>query len=231
MDTSVTEQTASVKLNEEYCSRCSICSSLCPFEAIKKEPEADKIILEIEKCQVCGLCYATCPATAISSVYYDLDSLTAYLNRARQEYKSDTLAVMCKGSTPDFAGVEKLFGVSKFNILGPIEMEIILRGKETKWTVTGGFSRLFNNVELELIQPESGKSIHQEFLDQGREGLHHIRYDVEDLPVVLEKFEEEGIGILQEGRIVGLKYVYMDTESILGIIVEFSAVKKGRKRR
>jgi hypothetical protein len=127
--------------------------------------------------------------------------------------------------------MEQFFGIPKFNILGPIEMEITLRGKETKWTVTAGYSRLFNNTEIELIEPQGGESIHKEFLEQGREGLHHIRYDVDDLPAVLEKFKEEGIGVLQAGKIVGLKYAYMDTESLLGIIIEFSAVKKGRKRR
>jgi len=132
MNTSVTQQTVAVKLNEEYCSRCSICSSLCPFEAIKKEPETGKIILEIEKCQVCGLCYSTCPATAISSVYYDTDSLIRYLARAKQEYESDTLVIMCKGSTPDFEGVEKLFGVSNFVPLlvpcvGRMPEEVLLR--------------------------------------------------------------------------------------------------------
>jgi coenzyme F420-reducing hydrogenase delta subunit len=132
MNTSVTQQTVAVKLNEEYCSRCSICSSLCPFEAINKEPETGKIVLEIEKCQVCGLCYSTCPAKAISSVYYDIDSLTGYLKRAKQEYESDTLVIMCNGSTPDFGGVEKLFGVSKFIPLfvpcvGRMPEEILLR--------------------------------------------------------------------------------------------------------
>lgn len=132
MNTSVTQQTVAVTLNEEYCSRCSICSSLCPFEAIKKEPETGKIVLEIEKCQVCGLCYATCPANAISSVYYDIDSLTGYLKRAKQEYESDTLVIMCNGSTPDFGGVEKLFGVSEFIPLfvpcvGRMPEEILLR--------------------------------------------------------------------------------------------------------
>jgi len=127
--------------------------------------------------------------------------------------------------------MEKFFDIPKFNILGPLEMEITLRGKETKWTVTAGYSRLFNNTEIELIEPQGGESIHKEFLEQGREGLHHIRYDVDDLPAVLEKFKEEGIGVLQAGRIVGLRYAYMDTESLLGIIVEFSAIKKGRKRR
>ncbi|MFX1567169.1 MAG: VOC family protein [Promethearchaeota archaeon] len=126
--------------------------------------------------------------------------------------------------------MEQFFGVTRFNIIGPVEMNIKLREKETKWMATGAFSRLFDGVEIELIQPESGESIHQEFLDEGREGLHHIRYDIDDLPLVLEKFKEVGIGVLQEGKIIGLKYAYMDTESILGIIVEFSAVKKGRKK-
>ena len=72
-------QVVALKLNEEYCGSCSICSSLCPFEAIKKDPETGKTILEIEKCQVCGMCYSTCPAKAISTIYYDIDSLTGYL--------------------------------------------------------------------------------------------------------------------------------------------------------
>ncbi len=127
--------------------------------------------------------------------------------------------------------MEQFFGIPQFNILGPLVMEISLRGKQTKWTATGGFSRLFDGVEIELIQPEGGESIHKEFLEQGREGLHHIQYAVEDLPAIIEKFKEEGIEVLQFGKIIGLKYAFMDTESLLGIIVEFSAVKKGRKRR
>ena len=98
--------------------------------------------------------------------------------------------------------MEQFFGVPRFNIIGPVEMKIKLRGKETKWVATGAFSRLFDGVEIELIEPESGESIHQEFIDEGREGLHHILYDVDDLHLVLEKFKEEGIGVLQEGKII-----------------------------
>ncbi|MFX1417293.1 MAG: VOC family protein [Promethearchaeota archaeon] len=127
--------------------------------------------------------------------------------------------------------MEQFFGIPKFTVLGPLEMKILLRGKETKWTVTGAYSQLFNGIEIELVQPESGVSIHQEFLDQGRQGIHHIRYDVDDLTAVIRKFEEEEIEILQTGKIIGLEYAYMNTEPLLGIIIEFSAVKKGRKRR
>ncbi len=108
------EPTAAVKLNESYCASCSLCASLCPFEAIKRDPETRKMILEIEKCQVCGICYSSCPAKAIDIFYYDLASLTRYLESARQEYNSDTLVIACKGSSPDFNAVANLFGVSKF---------------------------------------------------------------------------------------------------------------------
>lgn len=114
MSQQVTQDVIAVKQNEDYCSNCAICSSLCPYEALKKEAETGKILLDIEKCQVCGLCYSTCPARAIDILYYDLDSLINYLEKAKQEYDSDTLVIMCKGSAPDFSGVEKLFGISKF---------------------------------------------------------------------------------------------------------------------
>jgi len=114
----LTEQTAvesvALQIKEDYCSNCSTCSSVCPYEAIRKDAETGKTLLEIEKCQVCGLCYSTCPAKAIDIIYYDVDSLTRYLKKAKQDYKSDTLVIMCKGSAPDFAGVEKLFGVKEF---------------------------------------------------------------------------------------------------------------------
>lgn len=114
MNQQVSQNVVAVKQNEDYCSNCAICSSLCPYEALKKEAETGKIFLDIEKCQVCGLCYSTCPARAFDILYYDLDSLISYLGKAKQEFDSDTLVIMCKGSAPDFSGVERLFGVSKF---------------------------------------------------------------------------------------------------------------------
>jgi len=128
----VTEERVALKLNEDYCSSCSICSSLCPYEAIKRDTETGKTVLEIEKCQVCGICYSTCPAKAIDIIYYDIASLTRYLERAKQEYECDTLVIMCKGSAPDFAGIERLFGVAKFIPLsvpcvGRIPEEVFLK--------------------------------------------------------------------------------------------------------
>ncbi len=125
-----------VKLNDDSCSRCAICYSACPFEAIRKEPETGKLFLEIEKCQVCAICYSSCPAKAIDIIYYDTNSLTSYLEKAKDEFKSDSLVVKCKGSAPDFEDVEKLFGVSEFIPLsvpcvGRIPPEVFLKAIST----------------------------------------------------------------------------------------------------
>jgi coenzyme F420-reducing hydrogenase delta subunit/ferredoxin len=72
------------------------------------------MVLEIEKCQMCGICYSSCPAKAIDIFYYDLASLTAYLERARAGYDFDTLVIACKGSMPDVQAAGSLFGISKF---------------------------------------------------------------------------------------------------------------------
>jgi len=114
LSTQATEEITALKLNEDYCSSCSICSTLCPYEALKKDLETGRTLLEIEKCQVCGLCYSACPAKAFDTIYYDTDSLTRYLERAQREYDRDTLVIMCKGSAPDFTVVEKLFGITEF---------------------------------------------------------------------------------------------------------------------
>ncbi len=131
MSEPVTQEVVAVKQNKDFCSSCSICPTLCPYDALKKDADG-KISLEIEKCQVCGLCYSSCPAKAIDTIYYDEDSLTKYVEKAKREYKSDTLVIMCRGSSPDFAGVEKMFGVAKFVPLsvpcvGRIPEEILLK--------------------------------------------------------------------------------------------------------
>ena len=133
MSDTVIQEVVGVRQDEELCSSCSICSTLCPYEALSKDPETGKIFLEIEKCQVCGLCYSTCPAKAIDTIYYNIDSLTSYLEKAKKQYDSDNLVIMCRGSAPDFAQVGEMFGVTKFIPLsvpcvGRIPEEVLLKG-------------------------------------------------------------------------------------------------------
>lgn len=114
MPDAITEERVAVKLDEEHCSRCSICRSLCPYDAITKEAGTGKTLLDIAKCQVCGICYSACPSRAIDTIYYDSGSLINYLEKAKPRYDGEALVIMCKGSAPDFTEVSRLFGVSNF---------------------------------------------------------------------------------------------------------------------
>ncbi|MCK4262942.1 MAG: 4Fe-4S binding protein, partial [Dehalococcoidia bacterium] len=70
METPSRQQRVAIQINEDYCGRCSICSSVCPFEAITRDAETGKMLLDIEKCQTCGICYSSCPAGAIDAIQY-----------------------------------------------------------------------------------------------------------------------------------------------------------------
>ena len=98
MSEQATQEIVAIRQNVDACSSCAVCSTLCPYEALKKDAETGKITLDVTKCQVCGLCYANCPARVIDILYYDLDSLLAYLEQARKETGCDTLTIISIGA-------------------------------------------------------------------------------------------------------------------------------------
>lgn len=97
-----------ININQDLCSKCSICHSICPYEAIKRDLETGKVEIDLQKCQVCGICYSACPVTAIEIVYYDYDSLLKYVRSMREKRKSETLVLMCRGNSPSTGEVEEI---------------------------------------------------------------------------------------------------------------------------
>ena len=55
----------------------------------------------------------------------------------------------------------------------------IYRGKPADVSMKLAFGKS-GDVEIELIQIISGASPHQEFIDLGREGMHHLRFRADD---------------------------------------------------
>ena len=99
-------RTAGIEIADDYCSRCGICVAVCPFEAISKDEEQNKIILDVEECRVCGLCVSACPLSAIDLVYYDVDSLTKKVQAEMAEKGAKTLVLSCRGSNPVTLDIE-----------------------------------------------------------------------------------------------------------------------------
>jgi len=97
-------ETYAISVKEENCSLCSVCSSVCPFDAIEVDEERERLILDVEKCQVCGLCHSACPASAIELLYYAPESLLSYVEKRMKETGFKTLAVVCRGVSPPPSG-------------------------------------------------------------------------------------------------------------------------------
>ncbi len=104
--TKETCRTAGIEIADDYCSRCGICVAVCPFEAISRDEEQNKIILDVDECRVCGLCVTACPLSAIDLVYYDVDSLTKKVQVDIAEKGAKTLVLTCRGSNPITFNIE-----------------------------------------------------------------------------------------------------------------------------
>ena len=52
-------------IDEDYCSRCRLCISVCKTEALSWDAENKKVVRDKIKCQGCGTCVATCPSGII----------------------------------------------------------------------------------------------------------------------------------------------------------------------
>jgi coenzyme F420-reducing hydrogenase delta subunit len=99
---------SAVEINQDLCSRCLVCYSICPYEAINYDKEADKVEIDIQKCQVCGICPSACPVAAIEVAYYDYDHLVDYVDCVRKKVDSDTLVLMCRGNSPSTCEIEEI---------------------------------------------------------------------------------------------------------------------------
>ena len=81
-----------------------------------------------------------------------------------------------------------------------------------------------------MIQHISGECIYKEFLDQGREGLHHISLFIENIEAYIEYFEKQGLEMIYSGSLGKQVYAYFDTEDTLGMLLEIQETRKRRKK-
>jgi len=145
--------------------------------------------------------------------------------------KIDQLGYVYKDIEKQAKIMENIYGVSKFIVFDPVDVKVNYRGVDKTLRMRGGFGRIYD-TQIELLQPIEGDSIYTEFLNQGREGFHHICYTVDNLQVVINKYKEADIEVIQSGKVMRSSYAYMDTEDTLGIIVEFAQEgKRGRRKK
>ena len=105
---------------------------------------------------------------------------------------------------------EPLFG--PFSTMDSGEFEYDYRGKKDTSSLKLAFGRS-GDLEIELIQWVSGGTPHKEFIDAGREGMHHLRFRVDDLDQKLAEAEAFGYHAIWKTRYgEGLAVAYLERE-------------------
>tara|TARA_R110002072_G_scaffold84388_18_gene191426 strand:+ start:558 stop:1010 length:453 start_codon:yes stop_codon:yes gene_type:complete len=103
---------------------------------------------------------------------------------------------------------EPLFG--PFSRMDPGPMTYDYRGAQEECTMRLAFGSS-GDVEIELIEWVSGGCPHKEFLDAGREGMHHLRFIVADLDAQIEAARSVGYEAIWGKRYgQGLAVAYME---------------------
>lgn len=83
------------------------------------------------------------------------------------------------------------------------------------------------DLEIELIEWAGGESPHREFVEAGREGMHHIRFRVDDCDESIRKAEAIGFErIWYKEPMEGVKFAYMEREND-PLIIEFLQMPEG----
>lgn len=75
-------------------------------------------------------------------------------------------------------------------------------------------------AQFELMQPLTGRSIYDDFLEKKGEGLHHVKLYYRDCAAALAQFARKGIAVIQSGKYETDEFYYLDTEELLGYVVE-----------
>jgi len=112
-----------------------------------------------------------------------------------------------------------VLGCDVFVDVPATDLEYNLRGETVSAALALAFGRS-GNVQIELIQPVRGKSLHAEFLASKGPGVHHRGFLVDDLDEATSNGATLGFPAVMRGDFGNLRFCYLDTWEPLGIYTE-----------
>jgi coenzyme F420-reducing hydrogenase delta subunit len=188
---------AVVEINQDLCSRCCVCHSICPYDAIKRD-STGKVEINNQECQVCGICYSACPSSAIKMQYYTYDNLSDYVKQAHEKVKTgvDTLVVMCRGNSPSTGEVQDILKEQGLKINNYIALRIPCAGRiPTDFIFETLSLGVKNIVSIQCEDPfcryKEGTKINTRRLVLAKDLLKQLGYD--DNAVRIVKFSRKAV--------------------------------------
>jgi len=141
------------------------------------------------------------------------------------QIKVDQIGLVVKDLDLALESYCRITGIGPWNVYttGAPPLSCVYHGHPARYKIRLATARS-GPLQMELIEYVSGDTIHRDFIASGREGVEHVGIFIPDLDEALQPYLEMGIGILQQAEGLGVKgdgrYAYLDTEPILGTILE-----------
>lgn len=129
----------------------------------------------------------------------------------------DQVGYVVRNLDATVARYEPLFG--PFSFMESPLTGVLYRGKPTDVTLRIAFGSA-GNLEIEFIEVVSGASPHKEFVDAGREGIHHIRYRVPDCDLTIAALAGAGFAPIWYHDMGFAKFAYLEHASRDGVLLE-----------
>jgi len=129
----------------------------------------------------------------------------------------DQVGYVVRSLDAAIARYEPLFG--PFTRMDSPLTGVLFRGEPRDVNLRLAFGSV-GNVEIEFIEVVSGSSPHQEFLDAGREGIHHIRYRVPDCDATIAALAGVGFAPIWYHDMGSAKFAYLEHASRDGVLIE-----------
>ena len=187
---------AVVEIDQDLCSRCCVCHSICPYDAIKRD-STGKVEITQQDCQVCGICYSACPSAAIKMQYYTYDNLNQYLKQAQEKARNvETLVLMCRGNSPNTGEVQDILKEQGLNVGNYIPIRLPCAGRvPTDFVFDALNSGIKNIVSIQCEDPfcryKEGTKINTRRLALARNVLKDLGYDGNAVRVI--KFSRKAV--------------------------------------
>jgi methylmalonyl-CoA/ethylmalonyl-CoA epimerase len=137
---------------------------------------------------------------------------------------ADQVGFVVKNLEESMAMYGPLFGPFK-TMDGSVE-GAILRGESKDVKLKIAFGKT-GDLEIELIEWLEGESPHSEFIQAGKEGMHHIRFRVDDCDGAIGKAESIGFKTIWYKALgEDIKFAYMERDND-PLIIEFLQMPGG----
>jgi methylmalonyl-CoA/ethylmalonyl-CoA epimerase len=125
----------------------------------------------------------------------------------------DQVAFVVRNMDQALPAYEALFG--KFHVMPLPPMPAKYRGKDISIQLKLAFAKA-GALEIEVIEASGDTGPYGEHLERHGEGLHHLRYKVQNLQDSLQAMEAAGYVNVYSGGMGAVRFAYLEAPAKLG---------------